>query len=180
MTRRYTSHMKLTQILCTAALLCASVSTFAQWQWIDKDGRKVYSDRPPPTDVADKNILKRPAGMQSKPVVAEQEAPNSASVTPSTSTKPSAPAAGAGVDKELEAKKKALADAEAAKKKAEEEKIAKARADNCARAKQAKAALDSGIRMSQVNASGEREIMDEGARAAEGKRLQGIINSDCK
>jgi hypothetical protein len=33
----------------------------AQWQWIDKDGRKVYSDRSPPSDIQEKNILKRPA-----------------------------------------------------------------------------------------------------------------------
>ena len=64
--------------------------------------------------------------------------------------------------------------------KAEEARVAQVRAENCARAKQAKASLDSGVRMAVTNAKGEREIMDDAARAAESKRIQGIIASDCK
>ena len=85
-----------------------------------------------------------------------------------------------GKDKELEEKKKQAEAAEAEKKKAEEEKLAKARADNCARAKRAKAEFDSGVRIARTNDKGEREIMDDAARAVESKRLDGIIASDCK
>lgn len=85
-----------------------------------------------------------------------------------------------GVDKELEERtKKAEAD-EKAKQAAEAAKIAKAKADNCALARQGKATVDSGVRIARVNAQGEREIMDDAARAAEQKRLQTVINSDCK
>ena len=49
-----------------------------------------------------------------------------------------------------------------------------------ARAKQAKASFDSGLRISRTNAAGEREFMDDAARASELKRIQGIIASDCK
>jgi hypothetical protein len=84
------------------------------------------------------------------------------------------------VDKELEAKKKQLADAEAAKRKAAEDVVAKARADNCAQAKLAKAALDSGVRLSRTNANGEREFLDDAARAAEQKRIQSAIESECR
>ncbi len=41
-------------------------------------------------------------------------------------------------------------------------------------------ALDSGIRIARVNDKGEREIMDDSARAAEAKRTQGLIASECK
>ena len=85
-----------------------------------------------------------------------------------------------GVDKELEARKKQAADAEAAKRKAEEERVTKAKIENCARAKQAKASLESGVRISRTNAAGEREFMDDSAKATELKRIQGIITSDCK
>jgi hypothetical protein len=85
-----------------------------------------------------------------------------------------------GLDKELEARKKQAADAELAKRKADEEKVAKAHIENCARAKQAKATFDSGMRLSRTNAAGEREVMDDAARAVELKRLQGIMESDCK
>ena len=71
-------------------------------------------------------------------------------------------------------------EAEAVKRKEEEEKITKAKVENCARAKQAKASLGSGVRIARTNDKGEREIMDDAARAAEMTRIQTIIESDCK
>lgn len=150
------------------------------WQWLDGNGRKVYSDRAPPPDVAEKNILKRPAGMaiptaptygvpKAEPAVAEPKAVVAANAKLE-----------GGVDKELEAKKKKLIEAEQAKRKAEEENFAKAKAENCTRAKEAKATYDSGVRISKTTASGEKEILDDAARSAEVKRLTGIMETDCK
>jgi hypothetical protein len=85
-----------------------------------------------------------------------------------------------GVDKELAEKKKKAEEAEVAKRKAEEERVLKAKIENCARAKQAKTSFDSGIRISRTNDKGEREIMDDVSRAVEAKRIQTIIDSDCK
>lgn len=169
--------MKLKQLLLSlcATVICASA--MAQWQWIDKDGRKVFSDRAPPSDILDKNIVKRPAGRAAAPQPST-DAPASEGGAVAAAAPASAPAK--GVDKELEAKKKQAADAEAAKRKADEERITKARIENCARAKQAKATYDSGVRVARTNASGEREIMDDAARAGELKRIQSIIDSDCK
>jgi len=89
-------------------------------------------------------------------------------------------ARGAGTDKELEAKKKQAAEAELAKRKDEEARVTKTKVENCARAKQAKTTLDSGVRVSRSNAAGEREIMDDAARATELKRIQTVIDNDCK
>lgn len=154
-----------------------ALSAAAQWQWIGKDGRKVFSDRPPPADIQDKDILKQPGGRGGRasvaPAVTEVPAPAVAAA------KPNVPKI-SGKDAELEAKKKKLEEEEAAKKKAEEEKVAKGRADNCERAKKGLASFQSGVRISTVNAKGEREFMEEGARAAESKRLQSIVDSDCK
>ncbi|MFZ3220440.1 MAG: DUF4124 domain-containing protein [Rhodoferax sp.] len=173
--------MKILQKILTFTLASACVAASAQWQWIDKDGHKVFSDRAPPADILDKNILKRPAGKLS----AAAPAPDAAAAADAANPGAAAPAAGAGgkpngVDKDLEAKKKQAADAEAAKRKAEEERVTKAKIENCARAKQAKTTFDSGIRISRANATGEREIMDDAARAAEAKRIQGVIDTDCK
>ncbi len=164
-------------LLLTSTLALACVPAFAQWQWIDKDGHKVFSDRVPPADIPEKNILKRPAGYAAKKAVPAPEASDVAA----PSAAPAVPVVdkAAGVDKDLEAKKKAAADAEAAKKKAAEQEVMKAKVENCARAKQAKASFDSGVRISRTNAAGEREIMDDDARAAEAKRIQGIIAKDC-
>ena len=82
-------------------------------------------------------------------------------------------------DKELEARKKAAADLEAAKRKADEERVAKGRAENCTRAKRDKSTVESGLRMARTNDKGEREVFDDAMRAAEVKRLQEIISTDC-
>jgi hypothetical protein len=85
-----------------------------------------------------------------------------------------------GKDKELQDKKKLAEAAEAEKKKAQEEELAKMRADNCERAKRSKASFDSGVRISRTNAKGEREFLDDAQRAAETKRLEKLIANDCK
>ena len=152
-----------------------SVTALAQWRWVDKDGRTVYSDRSPPPEILDKNILKRPGGMRPAPFSTGPD--NAPAATPPA--KASAPVL-SGKDPQLEARKKQAEDAEAAKKKAEEDALAAKRADNCDRAKKGLATVQSGMRMAVTNAKGEREIMDDAARAAETKRLQGVTDTDCK
>ncbi len=82
-------------------------------------------------------------------------------------------------DKDLLARKKQAEEAQAAKRKTEEFNLARQRADNCARARQAQANLSQGTRMARINDKGEREFFDEGMRADEARRIQGIIDSDC-
>jgi len=166
--------MKLIRPLFFAAACMFALAASAQWQWLDKDGRKVFSDRPPPADIPEKNILRNPSQRSrfgSAPAPAVAAMPSAADAS---ATRP------AGTDKSLMDKKKQADEAEAARRKAEEERAAKARAENCARAQQAKTALDSGVRMSRLNEKGEREFFDDAARAAEDERLQTIINQDCR
>ena len=161
------------------ALVCALPSlAWAQWQWVDKDGRKVFSDRAPPHDVPEKNILKQP-GYHGKPLSSPTpaaEAPATASVPTAAASAPRATAK----DKELEERKARAEAAETAKQKAEEDKIAKQRADNCTRARSAQATFESGTPIRQTNAQGERVFLDDAARTAELRRIQDIINADCK
>jgi type IV secretory pathway VirB10-like protein len=159
-----------------------ALTAFAQWQWIDKDGRKVYSDRSPPADILEKNILKRPRGAQVAAAPVASDAPAAAPAgTASAAAKGNAGAPKlSGKDAQLEAKKKQAEDEEATKKKAEDEKLAKAKADNCELAKKGQASMKSGVRILTTNAKGEREVLDDSAKAAETKRLQAVIDSDCK
>lgn len=159
--------------LLTGLLLTCSTLAMAQWQWIDGTGRKVFSDTPPPASIPDKSILKKPgSGMGPPAVTAEPTATAAATAAPAA---PQIPAR----DSELEAKKKQAEQAEEAKKKAEAERVAKARADNCERARKAKITMDSGVRLATTNAKGEREIMDDKAKAAETQRMEAIIRSEC-
>jgi hypothetical protein len=157
----------------------------AQWQWLDKEGRKVFSDRAPPPSVPDKSILKRPnVPRVLAPVSNEGDAGSTARGAPASIATPAQPVSSApkisGVDKDLAEKKKKAEQEEAAKHRAEEDRVAKLKADNCVRAKQAKANFDSGARLSRVNKEGEREILDDATRAAEAQRIQTIIDADCK
>jgi len=149
----------------------------AQWSWIDKDGRQVFSDRAPPATVPEKDIRKRPGVARDNTAAAQVPAP-------AASALPALPATSApkltALDKELAEKKKKADQLEADKRRDEEAKQAQAQAENCARAKSAKAGLESGMRIGRVNSKGEREVMDEATRAAEVRRVQGIMESDCR
>lgn len=173
----HSSPLVIARALVVAACSCVLCGTaMAQWIWTDGSGNKVFSDTAPPPGVPDKNILKKPGGRME---------PQRAVEAPVAGPQPSTPAMPkvTGKDDQLEAKKKqAEKDAEEAakaKRKAEEERYAKARADNCERAKRSKATIDSGMRLATTNAKGEREFLDDNARAQESKRVDEIIRSDC-
>ncbi|MES2413015.1 MAG: DUF4124 domain-containing protein [Pseudomonadota bacterium] len=168
----------LTPLVLALAAASFALPVVAQWQWIEKDGRKVFSDRPPPADVQEKSILRRPGGATraaSPEVVAASpigaaSAPASKASAPKLITR----------DTELEAKKKKAEEEAAEKKKADEASVAKAKAENCERARGAMATLQSGVRMSSINTKGEREVFDDARRAAETRRAQEAIDSNCK
>ena len=166
--------MKFTHTLFAALLFGLAGTVSAQWIWLDKDGRKVFSDRAPGADISEKSILKRPGA----------QALQASAPTPAASASPDSPAkasdAKPGVDKNLEAKKKEAEDAKANARKAEEQRLAKIKADNCARAKQAKATFDSGVRVARTNTAGEREVLDDAARASELQHIQDVISSECQ
>lgn len=165
--------MKLRKLLLLVLACFWASGAFAQWQWLDKDGRKVFSDRPPPSDVPDKNILKQPhAGSQPR-----APAPAASAAAPVTAQ---AAAPGLGKDKQLEDNKAKAEAAEAAKKKAEEERVAKVRTDNCARARLLKVQLAPGRLVASTNAKGERSFMDDATRESELRRVDDIIASDCQ
>ena len=169
--------MNFYRLITLGLTYLVATSALAQWQWIDKDGRKVFSDRPPSSEILDKNILKRPGSRttSTQPASTPTELGSSEVAKKATNTPQLS-----GVDKELQEKKKQAEDVEAAKKKAEEEKVLKARVENCVRAKQAKATFDSGVRVSRTNEKGEREVMDDAARTTEMKRIQSIVDADCR
>jgi hypothetical protein len=169
----YTENMKAARIVLLALACSIPVAASAQWIWLDKGGRKVFSDQPPPPDIAPERILKQAgmrAGLAATPTVANADPAAAAASLP----KPS------GKDKTLEEKKKQAEAVEAEKKKAEEAKVASMRAENCARAKTSRANYASGVRLSRMNDKGEREILDDNQRASEMKVLDQVIARDCQ
>ena len=156
-----------------AALACLLIASpaEAQWKWRDSRGQVHISDIPPPRDVPDKDVLQRPEVSVRKPPAAVP-APAAAAVA-------SAPAK-AAVDPELEERRKRAEQEQAARAEADKQKAAAARKDNCQRARDQLATLDSGQRIARIKADGEREILDDDMRAKETKRARDIIASECR
>jgi hypothetical protein len=164
---------RLSLILVAATALALPAVSMAQWQWVDRSGHKVFSDQPPPPDIPQANIVKRPGG-RSAPAAAA-----AAATAPVANAQPAAPTL-TRKDKELEANRKKAEAAEAEKKQQAEAERQAARADNCARAKQAKSTYDSGVRVMRTNQkTGEREYVSDDDRAKEVKRLEAVIARDC-
>jgi hypothetical protein len=156
-------------------LALATPAAHAQWKWRDKSGQINASDRPPPLDVPDKDILSRPPQETRRTVLSVPGAAAAASAA--SAPVASRPPAG---DRDLEARRRAAEQEQAGKSKAEEERLATQRAENCRRARGHVAALESGQRMARVNEKGEREVLDDRARADEMRQSRAIIASDCR
>lgn len=174
--------MKQSRRLFLIIFSLLSFGATAQWAWTDEEGRTVFSDRAPAASVPDKRIFKRPgpARLTDNPDVPANTGADAANAKTANPAHPVAsnPLA-MGLDKDLAERKKKTEQAQAEQRKLEEERINKLKADNCERVRQAQKTLDSGARLARTNAMGEREILDDAARAAEAKRLQAIMASDC-
>lgn len=150
--------------------LFASASAWSQWLWQDAQGRKVFSDQAPPASIPDSQILKRPSGVSALPVTDK----------PAADIPPPKPAA-AKSDKEtdLDRKTKELKAKEEAEQQAQKQKQAEQIAASCERTQRALRTFQSGSRMTTTNDKGEREIMDDQARAAEIQRMETFLQANC-
>lgn len=171
--------MMSVRILVLVLAACLPVLSSAQYRWVDKNGRTVFSDQPPPADVPAANIVRQPgrkgAAVEAAPApAAAASKPAQAASGAVAAVKPS------GKDKELQEKKKQAEAAQEEKKKAHELELARVHAENCKRARLSKAGLDSGARIARTNERGEREFLDDGERAAEAQRLEQVIASECQ
>lgn len=173
--------MKLARLLALAAVaaLCTSQVAVAQYEWLDHNGRHVYSDQMPPADIPEADILQEPGART--PAQTPRRAPQAdqpdaqAAKAPGTAEAP----AGPPDDAELEQRKQELDAAEQARAAAQEKEHQAMRADNCQRAQQSRQTLESGMRVARINEAGERIIMDDTQRAAELQRADEVIASNC-
>jgi Domain of unknown function (DUF4124) len=162
------------QATLAAIVLCGVLAepAQAQWKWRDKTGQTQYSDLAPPPGTPEADILQRPNVNPSRAPVAASPAASGASAVDGLKPKT--------VEPELEAKRRKAEQEKADKAKADDEKRASAQAANCAQAKDYLRTLQDGIRITRTGANGEREFLDDKARADETRRAQGVIGVDCK
>lgn len=172
-------------VLALAAAMFMPTQAQAQWAWRDANGRITASDLPPPREVADKDIVTRPKSDKRRADAAAAPSPAAAPAASAASPATLNRSAGAeptktDLEREVEARKTKAEQEQAAKKKAEESKLAAQRAENCQRARLQLASLDSGMRLARVNANGEREVLDDNARAAETRKAREVMAADCR
>lgn len=154
----------LQQHVLLAALLCWSAAAGASdlYKWVDSAGRTHYSDLPP-ADGSKSESLSAP-----RPPVAP-------AATSNDSTKAVKAAADAAAAKAA-AKPKLVGIEESENS---PERI-KARADTCEHASAETKVMASDNRVFTLDAQGERQYLDDQARADRIKELQGIMAANCQ
>ncbi len=172
--RRPFGRLAATATLLSVALLTGTAAQ-AQWKWRDANGGIQLSDVPPPLSVPEKNILQRPGPPRSADAAPPAVSKAGASAPSATTVRPKTT-----LDHEVDQRRKAEEQERQARRKADDERQAAQRHDNCQRAQQAVATMDSGQRIARVNAQGEREFLSDEQRAAERRRAQAVVSSDCR
>jgi hypothetical protein len=156
--------------------LCVPLTAHAQWKWRDSNGRLHASDLPPPITVAEKDILQRPGPPRATVAGSASAAPTAGSASAASATVPRQRTA---QERDVEQRQKAETQDKLARKTAEDERLAGQRKDNCQRAREAVATLESGQRVARISASGEREILTDAQRADDLRRARSVAASDC-
>jgi hypothetical protein len=153
------------RLLAACALLLGSSLAHAQYSWIDANGVRHFSDRPPPPSTPPHRILKAP-GRAAAPV---QPAP----AEPAPVAEAPAPAKGprtlAQREEEFLARSKLRQEQE--KKDAAAEQRRRDLAEHCQDARQMRAQVESGVRIAKFDAKGERSFMTDEERAAQLARV---------
>ena len=148
-------------LLFAVGLAFAATALAQQYKWVDQDGKVRYGDIPPP-------------GVQATPLRPPVSAP--AAPAPAArkdgSTTPLSPEA-AFRKRQQEQQEK---DAKSAKERAD----AETKRVNCEQSQASLRSLESGQRLSTINAEGERVFIDDEARAKQIERTQRAVNDWCK
>ncbi len=143
-------------IVLVLACAVAPLAAAALYKYVDKDGKTVYSDTPPP-------------GVDAKPL----------NVIPSTGSGGGAASkAAVSLDKELEKGRALEKDRE--KKKETEEKNAKIAEQRCEQAKDNLRTYTDGGRLFRYNAKGEREFLSDEEIEAARVKAQKDVDESCK
>lgn len=157
----------LPRLLGGLALLLSAGLAQAQYSWIDARGTRHFSDRPPPPDTPAHRILKTPG--RALPA-AQPAAPGQAAAPKSPPTLAEREAAYRDRMKQRE---------EGEKKDAELARRQRDLAERCQSARQVRAQVESGIRITNVDASGERSVATDEERAAQLARANRIL-AECR
>lgn len=152
-------------------LFYTAVASAQLYRWVDGDGRVHYTNTPPP------------AGVKSRTLAAPARAPVSPATNgdsvPDAAAKDAAKGPLTPAEQEQAFRKRQMEAQKAAEKAEAERKESVAKSENCERAREHLRTLESGQRVSRTNAQGEREYIDDAARARETESARRAVSDWC-
>ena len=163
--------------LFAVANLFAAQTADAQWKWISPAGVVQYSDLPPPPNIPLKNILAKPAAA---PMRANAPAASAASGPPTASASVPKVTAQTQATRELQQKLEQDKRAKEAAQRLQQEFDAQTRQANCQHAQRQLLTLDSGVRLAEVDAHGNRAFLTDAQRAAQRQQAMAAVASYCR
>ncbi len=155
----------LLYLLAACALLLGSSLAQAQYSWIDGNGVRHFSDRPPPPSTPASKILKTPGR-------AAHAAPAPAAEAPAPAAPKAAPTL---AEREADYKERMKKREEQEKKDAQQAERQRDLAQRCAMARSAKAQVESGVRIRDFDADGQSRVMTDEQRAAQKAQAAKIL-----
>ena len=190
-------HASLSVAMALGAL-CAAGAAHAQWAWQDASGVTTYSDTPPPSDVPPASIVQRPdapsatgshsargqdtrnQGYQAPSAApAAPNAPPPGSAPPGPGGRPPAGGSKSWAEQDADFRKRMADRQKTEQKQAEDDAAAQQKTAACAQARGYQQALESGTRLLRPDADGNRNFLDDEQRAAELRKAQEAIASNC-
>lgn len=168
-------------VFAALVLTFATSAAFAQFVWIDANGTKQYSDRPPPASIPKNKILKEPSlelrnGGQS---AGQAEAVTGAAPEKGAPNVKPAKGPATTAEKNADFVKRKSDQAEADKKAADEAKEAADKSKNCERAQAYNRSLQSGERIATTDKNGEKAFLSDEKRGQEVRETKRVMEG-CK
>ena len=153
------------RLLAATALLLGGSVAHAQYSWIDANGVRHFSDRPPPPSTPSHKILKAP-GRAAPPVppAALDAAPAADAPAPAKGPKTLA-------QREEDYLARTRLREEQERKEAAEAQRRRDLAEHCRDARQMRAQVESGVRIAKFDAKGERSFLTDEERSAQLARV---------
>jgi len=155
------------RLFAACALLLGSSLAHAQYSWIGENGVRQFSDRPPPPSTPPSKILKAPGRVAPPLLDTPAPAPAAPKATPNWTEREA--------DYRARMKKRAEQD----KKETQQTDRQRDVEQRCEWARNARAQVESGIRIGNVDPNGEQRFASDEERAAQLARANKIL-SECR
>ena len=159
----------LRMLVLGLTLAFAAAASAQLYRWVDKDGKVLYGDTPPPgvkaRTLRAPQVATPPAADDAAAKDAAAKDARKGSLTPA--------------EQEQEFRKRQMQAQKAQEKADLARKDSEAKQENCARAREALATFESGQRVSRTNAQGERYFLEDDVRAAETEKARASVRDWC-